>query len=102
MLEIRTIPRPDAAAWQAFLDEYLPEIERTWRFFVELASPVQVRRIRLRYINRILLPLASGGVRESRSHQIWQRCERADQNVGFVNYLHVAKPRKNLAIDEFQ
>ncbi len=38
------------------LDDYLPEIERAWRLFVGLASPVQVRAIRLRYINRIPLP----------------------------------------------
>jgi len=44
------------------LDDYLPEIERTWRLYLELASPVQVRLIRLRYINRILLPLTTGGV----------------------------------------
>jgi uncharacterized protein (TIGR04255 family) len=44
------------------LDDYLPEIERTWRQFVELAAPAQVRQIRLRYINRILLPLSAGTV----------------------------------------
>jgi uncharacterized protein (TIGR04255 family) len=30
--------------------------------FIELASPVQIRVIRLRYINRILLPMVEGGV----------------------------------------
>lgn len=44
------------------LDDYLPEIERAWRLFVGLASPVQIRAIRLRYINRILLPLTNGRV----------------------------------------
>ncbi len=39
------------------LDDYLPEIERTWRLFVDLTSPVQIRAIRLRYINRILIPV---------------------------------------------
>jgi len=38
------------------LDDYLPEIQRTWNLYVELAAPVQVRAIRLRYINRFLLP----------------------------------------------
>lgn len=41
------------------LDDYLPEIERTWRIYVDLVSPVQIRAIRLRYINRILLPMTS-------------------------------------------
>jgi len=44
------------------LDDYLPEIERAWRLFVGLASPVQIRAIRLRYINRILLPLTNGRI----------------------------------------
>ncbi len=42
------------------LDEYLPEIKRTWRIFVDLVSPVTVRRIGLRYINRIFLPSGEG------------------------------------------
>jgi len=41
------------------LDDYLPEIGRTWRLFVTLASPLQVRVVRLRYINRIELPLTA-------------------------------------------
>jgi uncharacterized protein (TIGR04255 family) len=38
------------------LDEYLPEIERTWKIFVDLLSPVSIRRIGLRFINQIDLP----------------------------------------------
>jgi uncharacterized protein (TIGR04255 family) len=44
------------------LDDYLPEIERTWRLYVDLVSPVQIRFIRLRYINRILLPMRANTV----------------------------------------
>jgi uncharacterized protein (TIGR04255 family) len=44
------------------LDDYLPEIERTWRLYVDLVSPVQIRVVRLRYINRILLPLSANTV----------------------------------------
>ena len=44
------------------LNDYLPEIERTWRLFIGLAAPVQIRLIRLRYINRILLPMTAGRV----------------------------------------
>lgn len=43
------------------LDDYLPEIERTWRFFVASAAPVICRAVRLRYINRLLLPLRDDG-----------------------------------------
>jgi uncharacterized protein (TIGR04255 family) len=38
------------------LDEYLPEIERTWGIYCELAVPILVREVRLRYINRLNLP----------------------------------------------
>ena len=44
------------------LDEYLPEIERTWLSYLEIAAPIQVRQIRLRYINRILIPIPLGQV----------------------------------------
>lgn len=44
------------------LDDYLPEVERTWAIFLELAQPVQVTAIRLRYINRINLPFREGKV----------------------------------------
>ena len=38
------------------LDDYLPQIEKAWTDYVKLVSPLQVRLIRLRYINRFLLP----------------------------------------------
>jgi uncharacterized protein (TIGR04255 family) len=44
------------------LDDYLPEIERTWRVFLELTAPAQVRLIRLRYINRLPLPAEEAGI----------------------------------------
>ena len=44
------------------LDDYLAEIERTWRIFVDIARPVVCRTIRLRYINRIQLPMVDGRV----------------------------------------
>lgn len=43
------------------LDDYLPEIERTWQIFRELTAPVQVRMARLRYINRLPLPADESG-----------------------------------------
>lgn len=69
------------------LDDYLPEIERTWRQFVELASPAQVRLIRLRYINRILLPLVSNRVDLDRYLQLAPRLPNEDKLtfVGFLN-----------------
>ena len=44
------------------LDDYLPEIERTWRLFIGIASPVRTRVVHLRYINRILLPMVASQI----------------------------------------
>lgn len=43
------------------LDDYLPEIRRNWDAYREFATPVVVRRIGLRYINRLSLPLDPNG-----------------------------------------
>ena len=45
------------------LDDYLPEIARTWELYREVARPIQIRRIGLRFINRMLLPLENGRLR---------------------------------------
>lgn len=42
------------------LDDYLPEIERTWLIFQDAFKPVQIRRVSLRFINQIFLPFADG------------------------------------------
>lgn len=42
------------------LDDYLPEIQRTWELFRGIASPNKVLVIRLRYINRFLIPFTDG------------------------------------------
>ena len=69
------------------LDDYLPEIERTWRLFLEIASPVQVRIVRLRYINRIPLPLADGSVNLDEYLAAGPRLpeEKSLQFAGFVD-----------------
>ena len=43
-------------------DEYAPVICKAWDAFTDLVKPVQVRRIALRYINRISLPAPQGRV----------------------------------------
>lgn len=43
-------------------NDYLPEIRRTWEIFRDLAAPVLVRAVQLRYINRLQLPFKDGGV----------------------------------------
>lgn len=39
------------------LDDYLPEVGRAWSLYSEFAKPVLITSIRLRYINKILIPL---------------------------------------------
>ncbi len=69
------------------LDDYLSEIERTWRLFVELAAPVQTRLIRLRYINRVLLPMTAGRVDLDDYLKLRPRLPDEDELtlVGFLN-----------------
>jgi len=38
------------------LDDYLPEIGRTWDIYRKIVQPAVLKRISMRYINRILLP----------------------------------------------
>lgn len=73
------------------LDDYLPEIERTWRLFVGFASPVQVRVVRLRYINRILLPTVESRIELNDYLKIGPRLPDEDRLtfLGFLNQ-HVA------------
>ena len=45
------------------LDDYIPEIRKQWDSYRGLVLPVTIRRISLRYINRLLLPVDSGNLR---------------------------------------
>lgn len=46
----------------AGFDTYLPEIQRTWDLYRGFAVPISVRTLRLRYLNRIILPLQDGRI----------------------------------------
>jgi uncharacterized protein (TIGR04255 family) len=54
-------------------DEYLPEIRRTWDLYRDVASPIQIKSVRLRYINRIHLPLTEGSVKFDEYLQVGSR-----------------------------
>jgi uncharacterized protein (TIGR04255 family) len=41
------------------LDDYLPQIKSAWNAYIELAKPIQIRVLRLRYINRFSLPFVN-------------------------------------------
>jgi len=79
----------------ASLDDYLPEIERTWNIFVNLVHPVQIRLIRLRYINRIFLPLEDGLLDLDDYFDVAPHLpdEESLQFVGFLNQ-HAAVEKK--------
>jgi uncharacterized protein (TIGR04255 family) len=38
-------------------DDYLPEIKRVWQMYIKLIPVTRIRAIRLRYINRLWLPM---------------------------------------------
>lgn len=68
------------------LDDYLPEIEQTWRHFVEIAAPIQIRAVRLRYINRILVPFQEGKVNLDDYLRTGPRLSDED-NMNLVSFL---------------
>jgi uncharacterized protein (TIGR04255 family) len=73
------------------LDDYLGEMERTWSIFIKIASPVQVRMVQLRYINRILLPMSGGNLELEGYLKICPRLPD-EEKLGFLGFLnqHVA------------
>lgn len=69
------------------LGTYLPEIERTWNAYLGLAEPSSIRRISLRYINRLLLPVDGPSLRLSDYlRQAPQLPE--DTKLSFTGFLH--------------
>jgi uncharacterized protein (TIGR04255 family) len=69
------------------LDDYVTEIERTWKLFVQFASPVQVRLIRLRYINRIPLPASEPNVALDQYLNICPHLPD-EQKLQFISFLN--------------
>lgn len=69
------------------LDDYIPQIKRAWMAYAKLANPVLIRLIRLRYINRILLPFVEGKVDLDDYFRIGPRLadEKRFGLVGFLN-----------------
>lgn len=76
------------------LDDYLPEIERTWRIFCELVEPIQIRRIGLRFINRLPVPTSNGRLELGDYLEVSPRLpdEEALEFVGFFNQHSAVEP----------
>jgi uncharacterized protein (TIGR04255 family) len=77
------------------LDDYLPEIEKTWAKFVEITKPVQIRRLVLRYINRILLPMDGEKLELNNFIKISPQLPMEDELtfLGFLNQYTVEENR---------
>ncbi len=69
------------------LDDYLPEIEAGWEVFLRLAKPVLVRKIGIRMINRIDLPLAGGNVDFGRFLMVPPRMPDTGAPLSFLGFL---------------
>jgi uncharacterized protein (TIGR04255 family) len=83
------------------LDDYLPEIERTWRSYTDLVSPIQIRIIRLRYINRILVPMTAGKVDLDEFLKVGPRLPDEERLVlsGFLSQLAAIEKDTGLQVN---
>ncbi len=77
------------------LDDYLPEIESAWEKFRELAGPVMVRKIGLRMINRILLPMEGDRLNFGDYLATAPRLPVTDMKLGIIGFLD-----QQMAVDE--
>lgn len=71
----------------ASFDDYLPEIRRTWKLYCEVAAPIQVRLIRLRYINRLPLPIVDGRVELDDYFKVGPRLPD-EERLAFIGFLN--------------
>lgn len=69
------------------LDDYFSEIEAGWRSFLELAQPVMVRKIGIRMINRIMLPMDGGRLDFSEFLQVSPRLPDTGSPLDFLGFL---------------
>ncbi len=69
------------------LDDYLEDIRASWQIYQELAAPVQIRSVQLRYINRIALPLNDGKIDLDSYLQVAPRFP-ADAGLTFSGFMN--------------
>lgn len=77
----------------ARLDDYLEEMERTWSLFVPIVQPLRVRAVKLRYINRMSLPLVGDKVDLDEYLKLGPRVPE-DDKLSLVNFMS-----RNVAVD---
>lgn len=83
------------------LDSYLCEIRRTWEIFVDLVKPVQIRKIGLRTINQIPLPLENGSLRLGDYLKTGPRLPDEGELtfIGFLNQHQALEPKTQNRVD---
>jgi len=69
------------------LDDYFSEIEAGWRAFLNLVQPVMVRKIGIRMINRIMLPMDGGRLDFGEFLTISPRLPDTGSPLGFLGFL---------------
>lgn len=82
-------------------DACLPEIKRAWSKYCELVQPIELRGLRLRYINRILLPAKE--VAEKGFHHFLSAQTGLPRDVGlvpsgFLNQYQGTDPQTHLQV----
>ena len=70
------------------MDDYLGEIRRTFTAFVELASPLQLRRMKLRYINRLPLPAVNGRTEVEGYLNVGKPFPGADDDLQYASFFN--------------
>lgn len=83
------------------LGNYLCEIRRTWEIFVDLVKPVQVRKIGLRTINQVFLPLENGSLRLEDYLKTGPRLPDEGELtlIGFLNQHQALEPKTQNRVD---
>lgn len=69
------------------LDDYFPEIEAGWNLYLKLAKPVRVRKLGMRMINRILLPMVDGQVQLSEFLTVYPKLPETGSTLNFAGFL---------------
>lgn len=80
------------------LDDYVPEIHKTWEIYRRLAKPLQISSMQLRYINRIRLPLVGGNVDLDEFFTIGPRLPATKELTfsGFFQQVQAIEPASDL------
>jgi uncharacterized protein (TIGR04255 family) len=70
------------------LDNYIRDIESGWRIFCKLIKPESVRKVSLRYINRLPLPMEKGGHLDLSKFLKNPPQVPGDSGMAFQNFSH--------------